>query len=107
MARYLTHQEANDAGYSFEHQPEENRFVVTLDGKEIGFARYTKSEPQTVDFDGTHVTPSQRGTGVSSLLVQTAVGSPEFENHNVKASCWYVEEVLTKHPEYLASGATF
>ncbi|HUH52813.1 MAG TPA: GNAT family N-acetyltransferase [Microbacteriaceae bacterium] len=107
MAKYLTHQEANEAGFSFTHREDESRFVLTKDEKVLGFARYTADSNQNIDFDSTFVDPKLRESGLAGLLVQTAVGSDIVKNRNVKASCWFVEGILSKHPEYLAEGAIF
>lgn len=75
--------------------------------KTLGFARYSLQGSDTIDFDSTFVDPSMRETGLSRLLVEAALGDAIVAGRKVKASCWYVDELIGKHPEYLAEGAVF
>lgn len=107
MTRYLTEAAARADGYTIEHRADEHRFVVVHDGKVVGYAKYTVSGDNSINFDSTLMSPSHRGTGISALLVTRALADDIVKDRNVRASCWYVAEHIERHPGALAEGATY
>lgn len=107
MVYFTTQAEAEQQGFIFEHRAAENRFVVANEDGVIGYARYSKQPDGSINFNSTMVDPNYRGSGLAHLLVKLALGDDLVKNAKVLASCWYVDELLAKHPEYLAEGASF
>lgn len=107
MATYDSVRAANDAGFAIKHRPDEHQFVITAANNEVvGYARYRLMGETGIDFNGTVVAPAHRGTGLSRLLVQEALGDDIVKHRQVQASCWYVADAIRDHPEFLAEGAT-
>lgn len=105
MSRYADEAQALADGYEIVHQPGQHNFVIVKDGETLGHAHYTLLGDDGIDFDGTFVEPSLRGTGLSGLLAARAVGDEIVRGRKVRASCWYIEEYLERHPEALAGQA--
>lgn len=103
MARFTDETAAREAGYTFIHEPERQRFVVTGNGVELGEAHYTPLADGALDFDHTVVDPSLRGSGLSGLLVRHALADETVFGKPIKASCWFVAGLLNKNPELAAS----
>ncbi|MCZ2721505.1 GNAT family N-acetyltransferase [Marinomonas sp. 15G1-11] len=55
-----------------------------------------KSGQHTVDFYSTFVPESLRGKGIAEKLVRTGLKWANEQNHEITASCWYVEKFLRK-----------
>lgn len=107
MAPYRTEAEALADGFAIEHREAEHRFVVVHDSRIIGHAHYTLIGEEGINFDGTFVDPSHRGTGLSALLVARALADDVVAGKTVRASCWYVADHIEAHPDSLAEGATY
>jgi predicted GNAT family acetyltransferase len=104
MARYLDEASAAADGYTNEHQPERSRFVLKQGDRVWGEAHYTlfgDGADGGVDFDHTVVDPELRGTGLAALLAHRAVTDEVSHGRAVRASCWFIEGYLAKHPELL------
>ena len=76
-----------------EHQPQNHRFVVPLDGTEA-LLEYRLLPDQRVDFYHTFVPPQARGTGVAESLVHAGLEWARQRNLHIHASCWYVKKFL-------------
>ncbi len=105
MARYLDEESAAADGFTIEHEPERSRFVLKQGGREFGEAHYTLIGDGGIDFDHTVVDPELRGTGLSGLLAHRAVTDEVVRGRQMRASCWFIEGYLAKHPELLDTGA--
>ncbi len=107
MARYLNEKELLADGIRIEHDAARSRFVVLkdqsasgqADPREIGEAHYTLLGDTGIDFDHTVVLPEFRGSGISGLLAQHALTHEIVPGRNIQASCWFIDEYLTRHPE--------
>lgn len=64
----------------------------------VGAAHYTLIGDDAIDFDHTLVIPPLRGTGLSELLAERALTDEIVAGRRIHASCWYIDEYLTKHP---------
>lgn len=107
MTRFESFTEAQSAGFTIEHRPEEQRFVIIdSNNNVVGYARYRLMGDTGIDFNGTIVEPTHRGTGLSGLLVERALGDDIVMNREVHASCWYVADAIRDNPGFLAKGAT-
>lgn len=107
MSRYLDLASAQADGFTVEHREDEHRFVLVRDGGVIGYAHYRYLGEDGIDFDSTVVDVPFRGTGLSGILVEHAVGDDIVKDKRVLASCWFVAGYLRKRPQHLAAGATF
>ncbi|MCB1274256.1 MAG: N-acetyltransferase [Leucobacter sp.] len=108
MARYRTEAEALEDGYRVEHRPEHHDFAVLHGERVVGIAHYTlRDAPSggTIDFDHTEVVRELRGTGLSEVLANRALTDEVVHGRRVRASCWFIDEYLAKHPELLGGTA--
>jgi uncharacterized protein len=81
------------------HEPSRRRFVARSGDRESQLV-YLRSEQNVVDFRSTYVHPSVRGKGVGEKLVREALDWARGEGLRVIPSCWFVDTVVRRHPEY-------
>ena len=93
MARYSTEEEARADGYSVQHEPERSRFALLREGRVLGTAHYTLLGETGIDFDGTQVDPSVRGTGIAAILARRAFSDEIVTGRNVRTSCWFMAKM--------------
>lgn len=105
MARYLNEAAAEADGFLFSHESDQRQFIITKDDRVIGVAHYTLFDDDTehpgIDFDHTEVDPEFRGTGLSGILARKALSDGIVTGREVKASCWFIEGYIAKHPELI------
>jgi uncharacterized protein len=82
-----------------EHRPEQQRFVlVTPEGE----ARLTYRLTGTVmDLASTFVPPAARGRGAAAQVVEAALKHARAHGLQIVPTCWYAEEFINSHPEYI------
>ena len=81
------------------HEPSRRRFVAR-DGERESQLVYLRLEADVVDFRSTYVHPAVRGHGVGEKLVREALEWARGEGLKVIPSCWFVDTVVRRHPEY-------
>ena len=81
------------------HQPENSRYVITVDGAQAGFADYARSDG-LIDFNHTEVDDEFQGRGLASQLIGTALDEVRGEGVQVRASCSFVAKFIEEHREY-------
>ena len=81
------------------HEPTRRRFVAHAGERESQLV-YLRLEQDVVDFRSTYVDPSLRGHGVGEKLVRQALEWAREEGLKVIPSCWFVDTVVRRHPEY-------
>lgn len=81
------------------HRPDQNQFVATAEGKD-SFLRYSPVGEDTLDLVSTFVHRELRGRGVGEKLVQRALDYARQEGLQVIPTCWFVDTVMERHPEY-------
>src|SRR4051812_9009324 len=81
------------------HEPTRGRFVARADDKESQLI-YRRLDDSVVDFRSTFVDPALRGKGVGDKLVCHALDWARDEGLKVVPSCWFVDTVVRRHPEY-------
>ena len=81
------------------HEPGRKRFVARAADKESHLV-YTPMGSGVVDFLSTYVHPTLRGQGVGDKLVCRALDWARAEGLRVIPSCWFVDTVVRRHPEY-------
>ena len=81
------------------HQADKNRYVIFLEGEEVGEASYTPQADRWV-FDHTTVNPAHQGKNLAAIMVREALNDVR-ENQQVKIepTCSYVVRYMEKHPE--------
>ena len=76
-----------------EHQPEQCRFVVLVDGQQA-VLEYRLLPDNGIDFTYTFVPESLRGQGIAEKLVRTGLTWARGQAYDMQASCWYVRRFL-------------
>ena len=79
------------------HEPERDRFTVTVDGVEAGFAQY-RERPGVVSFVHTEIDPGQQGQGLASRLIAYALEDARERELAVLPHCSFVREYIVEHP---------
>ena len=80
--------------------PENSRYLVTVDGVEAGGAYYEISDGRVV-FTHTIVDPGWEGKGVGSALARGALDDVRATGRMAIPLCPFIAGYLTKHQEYL------
>ncbi|KAA8730766.1 GNAT family N-acetyltransferase [Corynebacterium tuscaniense] len=85
--------------YEIEHNPEHHRYVITVDGKQAGFANYYE-DGGVRDFNHTVIDPAFRGRGLSAPLIQAALNDTRKSGKKIIPSCSAVEHFVQKNEGY-------
>ena len=80
------------------HNPEENRFELTLDGH-LAVLDYIMMG-DIIIFTHTGVPPEIEGSNVGVKLAQTGLEYARENGLGVRSKCWFVSKYLKRHPEY-------
>ncbi|MGI2170999.1 GNAT family N-acetyltransferase [Shewanella sp. MF05960] len=83
---------SNQDVVTVEHQAEQHRFVVNIQGVEA-MLEYHLAD-QSIDFHRTFVPPALRGQGIAEKLVRTGLAWAKSEGFHINASCSYVVKFL-------------
>lgn len=83
------------------HQPEQQRYVITVDGVEAGFAAYQDAGGSR-DFDHTVVDSAFGGQGLAGKVVEHALSDTAAGGLGIIPTCSYVHKYVIKHPQHLA-----
>lgn len=110
MTEYTDLAAAAAAGFRIIHQAERQRFALVRDDgagrvRVIGEAHYTLFGESAIDFDHTVVEREFRGTGLSALLAERALTDVLVQGRTIRASCWYIEQYLERHPHLAEPGS--
>ncbi|MEO3877639.1 GNAT family N-acetyltransferase [Rheinheimera fenheensis] len=75
-----------------QHQREQQRFVLQLDGAEavLDYALNGSS----INFHHTFVPPTFRGKGLAEKLVRHGLAWARQQQYQISARCWYVQKFL-------------
>jgi predicted GNAT family acetyltransferase len=91
---------STDAGVSVSDNPEQSRYVATLDGSQVGFAEY-RLDGSTIVFTHTEVDDAAEGKGVGSTLARTALDEARDRGLRVVPRCRFIAAFIGGHDEYL------
>ena len=80
------------------HNPEEQRFELTLDGH-LAVLDYIMMDDIMI-FTHTGVPPEIEGGNAGVELVQTGLAYASENGLRVRSKCWFVSKYLRRHPEY-------
>lgn len=75
-----------------QHQPEQQRFVLQLEGHEAVLDYQLKQN--VIDFNHTFVPVEFRGKGLAEKLVKSGLRWAEQQQYTIQASCSYVQRFL-------------
>ena len=81
-----------------QHQPENERFVVTAEGHEAE-VNYSIADG-VMSITHTGVPEAIGGRGIAGALVRAALEHARAEGLRVVPACAYAEAWMRKHPEY-------
>lgn len=81
------------------HEPSRSRFVLALEGREVGVAAYHRDGRDWI-FDHTVVEPEHSGKGLAGRLVSYALDEVVAAGGVIVPACSYVAGYVTRHPEY-------
>jgi len=86
----------------FEHNVEDTRYEIYLDGTLAGYADYSEhaGDNRTRDFQHTLTFPEFRRRGVAAQIVEYALRDSREAGFSVIPTCWYVEKFIAEHREY-------
>ena len=80
------------------HNPEEQRFELTLDGH-LAVLEYTLTG-NTIVFTHTGVPPEIGRSNTGIQLVEAGLAYARGNGLRVRSKCWFVSKYLRRHPEY-------
>ena len=81
------------------HEPDNARYVIAVEGEEAGYAEYADSG-DVRDFQHTVVHERFQGQGLSKPLIKAALEDESTAGKRVIASCSAVASFIEKNPEY-------
>jgi predicted GNAT family acetyltransferase len=83
------------------HDPENDRYVLTRDGVELGQSVYDRPEPGVIEFLHTEIDPTLQEHGLGSFLAAGALDDVRANSTDrVVALCPFISGYIRKHPEY-------
>jgi predicted GNAT family acetyltransferase len=88
---------SNPATPTVIHQPEHQRFVVSVEGQD-SVLEYRRQGGDRVDFHHTLVPEALRGRGIAEALVHAGFAWARGEGLQIEASCWYAARWLRRDP---------
>ncbi len=81
---------------SVHRDDDNNRFVLTVDGEEVGFAQYSR-DGSSVSFTHTEVDPALRGKGLAEVLAADALAEVARDGDTIVPLCPFIAEYLRNH----------
>jgi predicted GNAT family acetyltransferase len=79
--------------------PETNRFTITVDGVQAGFAAYTRT-PDLIVFTHTEIDPGFEGQGVGGALARQALDQVRADGIPLIPQCPFIKRWIEGHPDY-------
>ena len=90
----------NATNPSVSHNDAKQRFVISVDDREVGYTAYDRLGADVLDFNHTVVDQAYRGRNLSTPLIKEALDWARGEGARVVASCSAVQHFIDKHPDY-------
>lgn len=81
------------------HDKDSQRFLAAKDGKE-SVLKYKIIDDQTLDYFSTFVPEELRNQGIAAKITDYALNYAKENHYQIVASCPYVKNYITNHPEY-------
>ena len=82
------------------HDPENDQYVIEVDGQLAGFSEYHLRGHNIYFFYHTHIEEEFVGSGVGSTLVRFALEDVHGNGGSIVPLCPFVAGWLERHPEY-------
>ncbi len=82
-----------------EHDEAGNRYVLLLEGREVGMAAYVRSRGAVV-LTHTEVEPALERRGLGSILAAGALDDLRAAGEKVVPRCPFIAAFIRSHPEY-------
>ncbi|CAN5786189.1 MAG: GNAT family N-acetyltransferase [Ilumatobacteraceae bacterium] len=93
--------------FQLRHDPELRRYTLLVAGRPSSFADYRPvGDGSTLLFHHTVTPPPDRGRGYAAELVARALNDVRASGRTVAATCWYVDQFVEAHPEYVLDGGS-
>jgi uncharacterized protein len=86
-------------GRHVQDSPDEDRYVITVDGRTAGFARYVRRGGRTI-LVHTEVDPDFEGQGLGSALAAGALDAERSAGRPVVPLCPFIAAYIDRHPDY-------
>jgi uncharacterized protein len=83
---------------SVEHDAEQQRYVILVDGRPAGYTAYERGEE--IVFTHTEIDPEFEGQGLGSQLVAEALDDVRRRGLTVLPLCAFVRGFIADHREY-------
>ena len=81
------------------HDKGANRYVLEVDGKELGFAEYRPDGDRRA-FVHTEVDDSLEGKGMGSKLIREALDDTRKDGKRIVPLCSFVASYVERHPDW-------
>ena len=81
------------------HDEQQQRYVLEVNGKELGIARYQQDGERQV-FTHTEVDPSLEGQGMGSKLIRESLDDVRKRGNRIVPQCEFVAAYVQKHDEW-------
>jgi len=89
----------NDTNANVRHDESQQRYVIEVEGKELGMAAY-QDDGQRRIFSHTEVDPSLEGKGMGSKLVREALEDTRQDGKRIVPVCEFVAAYVKKHRDW-------
>jgi hypothetical protein len=81
-----------------EHQPDQHRYALSMDGRVVAVADYAVNG-NSISFHHTYTQPQYRNRGLAAEVVSFAMDDVERNStRRVVPMCWYVAEWFEANP---------
>lgn len=76
-----------------------DRFTISVDGREVGFAQFADDAGRR-SFFHTVTEPAYQGRGLATILIAAALAATRADGLRIAAPCWMVAEYIEKSGAY-------
>jgi predicted GNAT family acetyltransferase len=83
---------------SLRHEPEADRYVLSVDGTDIGVTDYVPRD-DVLDVHHTEIVPSYEGRGFGNRMVELVLADVRDRGLRVRPTCSFVRAYVRRHPE--------
>lgn len=89
----------NDVNANVRCDESQQRYVLEINGKELGVARYRDDGERRV-FTHTEIDPSLEGQGMGSKLVRESLDDVRRQGKRIVPVCGFVAAYIEKHSDW-------